>query len=419
LILIPLLAAAVGCSVAPANPTPSASPVTASPASIVPGGSAPDRTESAVDPTAVPLPTTSTGWSRVPAQASVAGVQLQRIIWTGARFVGIGVARDADGTAILDSPDGVTWSRQAAFGANQLPAALAAGPHGVLAVLAGDDHVAAWSSPDGLTWTVREDAFPGPTADGASGGPIRFIVRDIVATETGWLAVGRVDPVCQLDCGTDPVRPLVWTSRDGSTWTAQDEVGEPRGGMNAVARTGDGFVAVGLGRSRAAVWMSGDGSTWSPVADAPLLHALPGADPSSWVEMIGVAAADGVIVAVGMDGPQGGGDNSIRAWWSRDGRLWSDAPGESFAGGQAFAVTATPAGFLLAGPPVTTRCLGGMWESADGRSWTCVASDAAFAGFGPYAVASSPALVVAVGLDSSGPDSDDGVPGTVWIKRIG
>lgn len=77
------------------------------------------------------------------------------------------------------------------------------------------------------------------------------------------------------------------------------------------------------------------------------------------------------------------------------------------------------------GPPGSSRlghraesCLGGIWESADGRAWSCVASDPSFAGFGPYAAAPSPSVVVAVGLDGSGPESDKRWPGGVWRKLL-
>jgi hypothetical protein len=363
------------------------------------------------------LPTTATGWSRVPAQPSVTGVQFQQVVWTGTRFVALASAGDGAGTVILDSPDGLTWNRQSTAAADELPAALAAGSRGVVALVASDDHVAAWFSPDGLAWTERPDAIPAPATAGADAAPTLFTVKGLVATETGWLAVGREDPVCQLDCGTDPVRPLAWSSADGLTWTSIPAVGSA-GGMDAVTRGTDGFVAVGLGKSRAAVWTSPEGATWTPVADSPIFRPRPASDPSFWVEMNGVAADHGVVVAVGNDGPQGGGDNSARAWWSADGRTWSEATGQWFEGGQVFGLASTPNGFVAVGPSMSSRCIGGIWESADGRAWTCAASEPAFAGFGPYAAAASPSVVIAVGLDAAGPDSDEGFPGAVWMENL-
>jgi len=367
----------------------------------------------------VPLPTTATGWARVPKQPSVSGVQFLRVVWTGTRFVATATALDNDGGVFLDSVDGLTWNRQTTEAADQMPLALAAGPRGVVATGSADDHVTAWFSPDGLTWTVRHDAFPAPKSRGSQSGSARFTVQGVVATDDGWLAVGREDPVCQLDCGTAPVRALVWTSIDGLAWTAvPDAPGFAGRGMDAVARTADGYVAVGLGKARAAVWTSPDGTTWTPAADDPIFHSGPSSDPGSWVEMMGVAVDRGVIVAAGMDGPQGGGENSVRAWWSLDGRTWSEATGERFPGGQVFGVASTGAGFVATGPSGADSCLGGIWESADGRAWSCTASDPSFAGFGPYAAAASPSVVVAVGLDSSGPETDQGWPGGVWAKLL-
>ena len=405
-----LMAVTAGCAAAPAVPSPS---VVASPSaapSLAPTPSPPP-------PTPVPLPTTATGWSRVPTQPSVSGVQFLRAIWTGSRFVATGSALDGTGGVFLDSTDGLTWNRQVTESADQMPTALAAGPRGVVAIASTDDHVAAWSSLDGLTWTVRPDAFPGPTDTGGFSAPTRFTVQGVAATDDGWLAVGRVDPVCQLDCGTNPVRPLVWRSGDGLAWTPVD-TRRLAGGMDSITRTPNGYVAVGLGKSRAAVWTSPDGTTWTPVPDEPLFHPHKGADPSFWVEMNTVVADHGVVVAVGNDGPQGGGDNTVRAWSSPDGRTWSEGTGQRFKGGQVFGLTSTPDGFLATGPSGADSCLGGMWQSTDGRAWTCVASDPAFAGFGPYAAAASSSVVVAVGLDTSGPDSDLGFPGAVWRKQL-
>ena len=409
------VALTVACSAAPAVPSPSGPP-TATPTSAPPSLAATPSAATAA-PTPVALPTT-TGWSRVPTQPSVSDVQFLRVVWTGTRFVATGSALDASGGAILDSSDGLTWNRQATESVDQMPSALAAGPHGVVAVALTADHVAAWSSPDGLTWTVHPDSFPAPIGTGGASARTSFTVRGLVATDEGWLAVGREDPVCQLNCGTDPVRPLVWTSSDGLTWTSVPLRGLTGGGMDAIARTTDGYVAVGLGKSRAAVWTSPDGTSWKPVPDKPLFHPGPGADPSSSVEMTGVAADHGVVVAAGMGGSPGGGESLVRAWLSVDGRAWSEATGEGFKGGQAFGLTSTPDGFLVTGPSGADSCMGGLWASADGRAWTCVASDPAFSGFAPYAAASSPSIVVAVGLDSGSPAGDAGFPGAVWVKQL-
>ena len=353
----------------------------------------------------------------MPAQPSFSGAQFQHVVWTGTRFVATASALDGDGGVFLDSSDGLVWNRQATESGDQMPAVLAAGPGGVVAIGSTDDHITAWASQDGLTWTVRRDAFPAPTGKSGHSGPTQFTVQGLVATDDGWLAVGREDPLCQLDCGTDPVRPLVWRSGDGLAWTSVPDAGVG-GGMDAIVQSTDVYIAVGLGKSRAAVWTSSNGRAWTEVADKPLFHARRKTEAPHWIEMNGVAAGHGVVVAVGMDGPYGDGSNSVRGWWSLDGRTWSEATVERALSGQVFGVTSTPDGFLATGPSGSESCLGGIWESADGRAWTCVASDPAFAGFGPYAAAASPSAVVAVGLDTSGEESEQGFPGAVWRKQL-
>src|SRR3954451_11655714 len=105
------------------------------------------------------------------------------------------------------------------------PGALASGPLGGLAVGAmalgpptNDERPAVWLSADGSKWTTVANAFSAPRGAGPTG-QSRHSVTAVVATHTVWLAVGRQDPVCQLDCGLAPIRALAWTSSDGRKWT--------------------------------------------------------------------------------------------------------------------------------------------------------------------------------------------------------
>ena len=412
-----IAALTAGCGDSSPAPSASASPTGAAPTVAARPTPAPTTSPSlaAVLPSGSPPPKAPSAWSRVPKQPSVSGVQFQLVVWTGTRFVATGTALDAGGV-FLDSPDGLTWHRQATNIPSPWATALAAGPLGVVAVASTDDGATAWASGDGLTWTHRKDAFPAPKRIAGTSGPRSIQVTGIVATEDGWLAVGREDPDCQFDCGGAPIRAVVWKSPDGLAWTlASDQKSLRGGGMNAVARFNGGFVAVGLRASRAAVWTSPDGAAWSLVADAPLFHSQHGVDFG--ISMGGVAADHGVVVAIGMDGP-GSEVASVRAWWSADGTTWHKATGQKFKSGQVFSVTSTPLGFLATGPSGDTSCRGGIWQSADGRAWSCVAADRKFEGFGPYAAAASSSLIVAVGLDGSGPDSDQGLPGAVWWKPL-
>jgi hypothetical protein len=400
LLVVALLAA---CT---ASPPPSASTglvPSASPSGAprsAPALSPSDRPATTPGPPALPLGRDA-GWQRVPDQASVSAAQFQDVVWTGRRFVATAVVVDGGG-AFLDSLDGREWHLQRTM-SDGAPARLAAGPGGVVAVGRIGERLASWSSvDDGRTWTSRAGAFPVPAA-----GSDTFAVADVVATDTGWLTVGREDPACQLECYTAPLRALAWTSMDGLHWTrVADQGAFDRAGMNAVVRVEGGFAAAGTADGHAAFWTSPTGATWSR-----------GSDGGSWAPISGLAARFGTVVAVGMAQDANTGAPSVLAWRSADGRAWEPAPVDQSLDGQVFDVAATPAGFLATGPSGGGRCVGGIWASTDGAAWTCDASDPAFQGFGPYASAGSDSVEVAVGLWSDD-ESGSGLPGGAWWRAI-
>ena len=247
-------------------------------------------------------------------------------------------------------------------------------------------------------------------------------VEDVIATATGWLAVGRDEPQCQTNCGNDPLRGLVWTSDDGLHW---DRVtGQPAlapGGINAIAAFDGGFVAAGNAAGRAAFWTSPDGRAWARVPDDPAFGRPRGSARYADVEATGVAAADGVVVAVGNAFEAGpAGEPVVMAWRSTDGRTWKRSVVEADVGGQAFSVAATRDRFLMTGPSSELSCLGGIWSSDDGLVWACEAREDLFTGFGPYAAAGSQTVEVAVGLTSAGYDEDagDGLPGAIFWRPL-
>lgn len=360
---------------------------------------------------------TAVGWQSAPVQESVGRVQFRDVAWTGSRFVATASVLAAGG-AFLDSVDGSTWNLQSGTRAVDRPTWIAAGPRGVLAIGLIDEVPAAWVSPGGLTWTARPQAF-----DVASAADHEVTVSDVVATDSGWLAVGREDPACQVDCGLDPIRAVVWRSTDGLHWTrGHDQPSLSGGAMISVARSGSGFVAVGLAARHAAAWTSADGRTWTRVADGPVFDRHPSADPSLWTTMSSVASGPGVIVAVGWEGPGGAHGPAARAWWSVDGRMWTDAPGEGFeAHGETStrlaAVTATRAGFVAAGPS-DGACRGGIWGSSDGRAWQCATADEPITELVPYATAASDTLTIVVGLANVTDPPLDGLPGAAWLRRL-
>lgn len=362
-----------------------------------------------------PAATVSTAWVAVPEQDSVRAVQFADVVWTGARFVAIGGAL-AGGGAVLDSPDGLTWHRVAGAASTGSPLALAAGLGGLAAIGSdADGRAMSWHSADGTTWLDPRATF------GKGAGTDRVKVTDVIDDGPGWLAVGREDPYCNFNCDLDPVKALVWTSADGLTWTRiADQQTFSRGAMTSVAHTSTGFVAVGSAGLNAAAWTSPDGLVWKRSPDAPVFHAALSADGEAASIMASVASGSSgaVLVAVGTEFPIAGDKaRTARAWWSADGITWVEATGDRFEAGQLFQVAATSRGFLAGGPSAPPSCGGGVWSSADGRSWSCTSSASGYAGMTPYAAASSTTIEVVVGLDSS-THPDQGFPGGIWWRPV-
>jgi len=359
------------------------------------------------DTSAGPVP--MVGWQPVPDQETVRGMQFLDVTWTGSRFVAAGGGLDGN-DAVVDSRDGLAWHRQPAIPGEQ-HGDVAAGSTGVVMIGTIDGRPSSWYSPDGLTWTASPNAFKA-TAQGTD----TILVTDVVATPSGWLAVGREDPACNVNCGLEPVRSIVWTSPDGLSWqVVPDQEALLGGGMNAVSAYDGGYVAAGVSSRHAALWTSTDGRAWSRVPDAPAFHPRPGAGAMTDTAANGVASNDGVVVVAGADTNDGYG---VRAWWSTDGVTWTSVTGGAFEDGWGTSIAAVSTGFLITGGVDASTCHAGMWESADGRTWRCAATDAVLDGFGPYVAASSATIDLVVGLTTVGYDENSGIgnPGAAWWR---
>lgn len=413
--------ALAGCSGTPsptasspgASPEPSASTALPTPVpstTDTPLVTAPPSAGPGTSPSpAASLPAPSGAWRPAPTQASLTGTQLQDVVWSGSRFEAVG------GGFFLDSTDGRTWRSHTVGATDGDVSRIASGPGGLVVIGSVGGSPASWASTDAVHWAWHSRNFPASVARGDV-----FSVSDVVAAPTGWLAVGREDPLCNVNCGLSPVRGLAWISADGLTWArVTGQAAFEGGAIQAVDATDFGFVAVGIAGGHAAIWTSPDALTWSRVADDPVFAPPSGAGADSVVEATGVAAGHGAIVAVGQAFDAGpGGAPVVMGWRSVDGRSWTAAAVESATGGQVFSVAATAGRFLATGPSGGSSCLGGIWASTDGSGWSCEATDPAFAGFGPYAAAGSPTIEVAVGLTSVGWDdsSGQGLPGAAWWR---
>jgi hypothetical protein len=412
------LALATVAAIAACTSAPSASPGSTTGPTSTPGAVASESpTQGPLETTAATvaptLPVSSGPWQPVAPQDAVAGSQVQDVVWTGTQFIAASSGLGGSGT-FLRSSDGKTWKSGTSGGTSGSPERIAVGPNGIVAIGTLDEKTASWASADGIHWNYHLKVFP--TALGTND---MVRVTDVVATSTGWLAVGRDDESCFVSCMPAPLRALVWSSSDGLTWTrvtGQGALGG--GGINAIAAVDGGFVAGGDADGRAAFWWSPDGLAWTRVADDPSFGPATSGDV---VQVMGIAARDGVVVAVGMSAAGGDSPPTVVAWHSADGRTWTAASVENGTEGQVFSVAATPTGFLATGPSGDTSCLGGIWSSTDGSAWTCDATDPAFEGFGPYAAAGSPSMEIAAGLTSFGCGEDDcpnGFPGAIWWRPI-
>ena len=400
-----------GCVAAPSvGPTPVGTPAaqTGVPSAV------PSETPGVTTSPTPTSPAAAEPWHAVVGDDAVSGAQWQDVTWTGSEFVAVGIGL-AGGGAFLTSTDGRRWRTVPSGGTSGWPSDVAAGPFGLVATGSVDGWPTAWHSADGQHWTYRQKVVPAQLNRGD-----QVSITDVVATDTGWLAVGRDDPDCRVACGETPLRALVWTSTDAAAW---DRI--PAGpsmadaGINAVAAVDGGYVAVGQGAGHAVVWASPDGRAWDRVPDDPMFGPPAGAPDSASVSAVGVASRSGVVVAVGMGSGVGdGGAPVVMAWRSMDGRRWSPAIVEGAEEAQVFSVAATAGGFLATGPSGLGSCGGGIWASTDGTSWRCAASGADVPGFAPYAAAGSPDVDVAAGLTDVGwdPEGELGLPGAIWWR---
>jgi hypothetical protein len=263
----------------------------------------------------------------------------------------------------------------------------------VVAVGSGPRGAAAWrSGPDG-TWRRAPDD---PSIQGGT-------MTDIVATPSGWVAVGQH--------GTEAA---AWTSSDGLSWTpatveaaGADPDSEFGSLMQHVAAGPDGLVAIGPGRdieSRPAEWASADGRTWTIVSDP-----IPGIGaandialmPAGWFVIVGAPADD-----VG----------SEEAWSSADGRTWTPLPG--MTGMWVHAVAPWRGGIVAVGsvsdedagveaPAVWVMAPDGGWERAANVPGSTTARDVSIS-----AVAATADRIIA-----TGPSPTGGVG--IWISEDG
>ncbi len=343
-----------------------------------------------------------TEWRLAPAQAVFRGAAINDVVFAAGRYIAVG--RSAGRAAAWTSPDGLTWSRLRIVSAKGEMAALAAGHGRVVAVGAVGGRAAAWVSCDGRSWS-RVGALPLPAGATTE-------LRDVVATSTGFVAVGNAWR------GSTP-SAMALVSRDGIRWTrarripgySPSDVGH--NAMTGVIRGGPGLIAYGFASSvgppeLGLIWTSRDGLTWTK---SPTVFR---SGMSGNISLVFGAKPRWFALVVG-DDPQ-------RAFSSATGYRWTPIEMSGLTDRPRAAVRAAGAWFLVgtsqSGMP---RWGVASWRSADGTTWTSIPMEQpAEVGFDAYAtaLASGPRGLVAVGYRVK---YDDGASrfdyyGLVWVR---
>ncbi|WP_395106740.1 hypothetical protein [Actinomadura sp. SCN-SB] len=255
--------------------------------------------------------------------------------------------------------------------------AIVQGPGGRLVVAGSSGGDAAlWSTGGGSAWSrVR---VTDPKAARAGGpGQIRRRLTDVAAGPGGWLAVGRVDaPLTRTSA------PFVTTSRDGTSWSAVTLPGATA--TSGVVSGPGGHVVVGVAGRSPAAWHSTDLRRWTRGA-ATSRDALAGSGSMRDVTVAstGYVAVGGRLTPVPERGRAGVRPPTERpaVWTSADGRTWSAVASPALPPGlvsgsffqvaaRGGSLVALGSGKMAASPGAAARDTGFVARSADGgRTW--------------------------------------------------
>jgi hypothetical protein len=199
------------------------------------------------------------------------------------------------------------------------------------------------SFPGVVSWTDR----PLPHADSDQRGSSSS-ASDVTNWRTGFAAVG------EEDAGAGGSMPVVWTSNDGTAWTARLLPAECGG--TRIASKGTTLVVAG----DRAICRSTNGVDWVLATNLP--HAIKGL-----VDVIGTGS--GFTLVMGHDSPS---RVAIRAWRSTDGLAWTSVgTPSSFTGQYPMAIAAGRARSAM----LAFRWAEGTgnitpFTSVDGTHWT-------------------------------------------------
>ncbi len=372
-----------------------------------------------------PAPNARTeGWSRVTDRPGVFGhgdlEQVTSVVAIGDEFFAVGSHNYKP--AIWRASDPSVWQRLTRVepGEGDRPSIVwAVAEHNGTYVAVGkeSDHAAVWTSSDGQTWRLVDRPAE------VFGQPDQYSSMDAVLwLGDHWLAAGSFRAG-----GRDADVAATWSSDDAHAWTRVGEsdsfgtiVGETPT-ITSLATDGKRIVAAGSIRSlvgsprlRPALWTSTDGYTWSAVSLAAV-----GSDNDS-ASLPSVAVRNGRWVAVGNDGHDAmvfTSDNGVN--WSRVKKPFDYVYSTEENAMNDVAPTITDWIAVGSSEDETRPRDARIWTSDDGFHWRQVYPDPAVFG-GPDrqeldGVVATSDVAVAVGWDQSGGNAR----GAVWMSTGG
>ena len=265
-------------------------------------------------------------WTRGPDNPLLDGVLLTDVATDGQRLVAMGYHEgiESSGTGVWESRDGLTWKSVPtnAF-ANEdesltVVNGLTYGPAGFVAVGGGggggcddtgelcwDYDPFAWASRDGSEWTKSRYDVDDLGIDLHSFGEL----RDVTATESGYLAVGGA----------------IWSSPNGVDWTRLDATSSGAR-LDHVIRLDEGFVAMGANPEVGELLLmtSEDGQGWFQASLDESFNALP---------ETAISSSNGIVVmgtaTVYPDDEDAGILQHPAFWSTTDGETWTIQQGDN------------------------------------------------------------------------------------------
>ena len=246
-----------------------------------------------------------------------------------------------------------------------------------------------FTSTDGRTWT-RLPGDPLVVGDGTRDSVDAGWPREVVWHAGSWYVLVSQPQVA---------REVVFRSATGADWQAVSSFPAEGSFRLAIASDGTTLVVPQLTSDqppfRSEAVSSTDGETW-------IRGPFP--DPGS-AQVTNVAAAPGRWAAIAEgNGPQ--------AWWSTDGRHWTQSTIAGRLAAFERALVAVRDGFLAAGPDAAP-----LWASSDGRSWAPVLGMPIENGDRPGGAAETADVTLVVGYHRDPPQDDNPPPdvAVVWL----